>query len=103
MKYVRTAGFPVDLRRLSAEHRKLFVLADPGVLAVPARGPDQRFDAAHRVGGLVLGQVGRVGHPPAGLGPGVVLTSAPRWWSRIRQLSAQASKCSFGTIRGSAA
>ena len=27
MKYVRTAGFLIDLRRLPAEHRKLFVLA----------------------------------------------------------------------------
>jgi hypothetical protein len=27
VKYVRTAGFLIDLRRLPAEHRKLFVLA----------------------------------------------------------------------------
>jgi hypothetical protein len=27
MKYVRTAGFLIDLRRLPAEHRKPFVLA----------------------------------------------------------------------------
>ena len=27
MKYVRTAGFLIDLRRLPAEHRKLFVFA----------------------------------------------------------------------------
>lgn len=27
MKYVRTAAFLIDLRRLPAEHRKLFVLA----------------------------------------------------------------------------
>jgi hypothetical protein len=27
MKYVRTAGFLIDLRRLPADHRKLFVLA----------------------------------------------------------------------------
>jgi hypothetical protein len=27
MKYVRTAGFLIDLRRLPAEHRKLFVIA----------------------------------------------------------------------------
>ena len=27
MKYVRTAGFLIDLRRLPPEHRKMFVLA----------------------------------------------------------------------------
>ena len=27
MKYVRTAGFLIDLRRLRVEHRKLFVFA----------------------------------------------------------------------------
>jgi len=27
MRYVRTAGFLIDLRRLPTEHRKLFVLA----------------------------------------------------------------------------
>jgi len=27
MKYVRTAGFLIDLRRLPAEHRKMFALA----------------------------------------------------------------------------
>lgn len=35
MKYLRTAGFLIDLRRLPAEHRKLFVLA---VQTLPAPG-----------------------------------------------------------------
>lgn len=32
MKYLRTAGFLIDLRRLPAEHRKMFVLAVNTVL-----------------------------------------------------------------------
>jgi hypothetical protein len=35
MKYVRTAGFLIDLRRLPAEHRKLFVLAVHTLLPPP--------------------------------------------------------------------
>lgn len=52
MKYVRTAGFLIDLRRLPAEHRKLFVLAVHALLrpaAVPAylnRLADMLFVAA---------------------------------------------------------
>jgi hypothetical protein len=40
MKYVRTAGFLIDLRRLPAEHRKLFVLAVHALLR-------PSLDAAH--------------------------------------------------------
>ena len=38
MKYVRTAGFLIDLRRLRAEHRKLFVLTVHAPVPGPGRG-----------------------------------------------------------------
>jgi hypothetical protein len=40
---------------------------DPDAVAVPACRLGQRGDITHRAGGLLRGQVGRVGHPPAGL------------------------------------
>ncbi len=45
---------------------------------VPAGGPGQRGDIAHRVGGLVRGQVSGVGDPAAGFLGGWALTSWPR-------------------------
>jgi hypothetical protein len=57
VKYVRTAGLLIDLRRLSAEHRKLFVLAVHALLrpaldagAHTGAAPWPRALRIHRIG-----------------------------------------------------
>jgi hypothetical protein len=78
MKYVRTAGFLIDLRRLPVEHRKLFVLAVHDFLRpAPGRGSAHRCCAmaeniAHSpdwrelLDDLELCLTGRPGTVPAG-------------------------------------
>lgn len=57
MKYVRTAGFLIDLRRLPPEHRKMFVLAVRDLLrpaldagAHTGASPWPRALRIHRIG-----------------------------------------------------
>ena len=77
MKYVRTAGFLIDLRRLPAEHRKLFVVAvhilrappwTRGRIPVPclAKSLAHSPDRHELLDDLELRLTGRQGTVPAG-------------------------------------